>query len=88
MIYHVRTEMRQGLNTCNETEIKADFHFSHYKSMETLSYQSNQSINATVRKNNNFVEANTMYYENFCKVSALPIIQLLRSSIFFFFPQI
>ena len=49
-------------NTCNETEIivQANFQFSHYKSMETLSCHNNQSINATARKNCHFVEANAM----------------------------
>ena len=30
-------------NICSNTEIKANFHFSHYKYMETLSCQSNES---------------------------------------------
>ena len=32
-----------NLNICNETAKIANFHFSHYKSMETLSSHSNQS---------------------------------------------
>ena len=28
---------------CNKTEIKANFHFPHYKSMETLSCHNNQN---------------------------------------------
>ena len=47
-------------NICNKTAIKANFHFSHYKSMETLSGHSNQSAYATAIKNNRFVEANAM----------------------------
>ena len=45
----------------NKTAIKANFHFSHYKSMEPLSCHSNQSAHATaIKKNNTFVEANAM----------------------------
>ena len=48
------------LNTCSETEIKDNFHFSHYKSMETLScYSNRQSIYAAARKKK-IVEANAM----------------------------
>ena len=48
-------------NTCSETAIKANFHFSHCKSMETLSCHSNQSAQASAIKNNAFVEANAMH---------------------------
>ena len=34
----------------NKTAIKANFHFSHYKSMETLSCHSNQNEYATAIK--------------------------------------
>ena len=47
-------------NIHNKTAIKTSFHFSHYKSMETLSCHSNQSAYATAIKNNSFVEANAM----------------------------
>ena len=43
---------------CNKTAIKANFHFSHYKSMKTK--HSHQSAYATAIKNNIFVEANAM----------------------------
>ena len=36
--------------------MNAHFHFSHYKSMETLSCHSNQSAWATAMKNDSFVE--------------------------------
>ena len=42
----------------NETAEIANFHFSHYKSMETESYHSNQSSYLTGTKNYMFVEAN------------------------------
>ena len=44
-------------NICSNTEINADLHFSHYKSMETLSCHNNQSAWATAIKSNLFVEA-------------------------------
>ena len=34
---------KKNLNTCSETAKIANFHFSHYKSMETISFHSNQS---------------------------------------------
>ena len=42
------------------TEINADLHFSHYKSMETLSCHSNESTWATTIKNIIYVEASVM----------------------------
>ena len=60
-----RTTQRKILKTfCqnihNKTAIKVIFHFSHYKSMETLSCHSNQSAYATAIKNNSFVDDNPM----------------------------
>ena len=37
-----------------------NFHFSHYKSMETLSCHSNRSSNLTEIKNITFVEGNVL----------------------------
>ena len=34
---------KKNLNTCSETAKIANFHFSHYKSMETISFHSNQN---------------------------------------------
>ena len=47
-------------NSCSEIAIKSYFHFSHYKSMQTLSCHSNESTWATAIKKINFVEANVM----------------------------
>ena len=47
-------------NTCSAIAIKTYFHFSHYKSVETLSCHSNKNTWETAIKNNNFVEANVM----------------------------
>ena len=44
----------------NEIAIKAYYHFSLYKSMETLSCHSNKSTWATAIKNIIFVEANVI----------------------------
>ena len=42
------------------TEINANFHFSHYKYMENLSCHSSESTLATTIKNIIYVEANVM----------------------------
>ena len=42
------------------TEINANFHFSHYKSMETLSCCSNESTWAITIKNIIYIETNVM----------------------------
>ena len=47
-------------NICCNTEIKANFHFSRYKFMETLSCHSNESTRAMTIKNTVYVEANVM----------------------------
>ena len=46
-------------NIPNDLAEIVDFHFSHYKSMETLSYHSNQSLYPT-EKNITFVEGNIL----------------------------
>ena len=47
-------------NICSNTEINANFHFSHCKSMETLSCHSNEITWATIIKNIIYVETNLM----------------------------
>ena len=49
-------------NIPNDLAEIVDFHFSHYKSRETLSYHSNQSLYPTEIKKNNitFVEGNIL----------------------------
>ena len=44
----------------NETVDISNFHFSHYKSMETISCHSNQSSYPTGIKNITFVEGNVL----------------------------
>ena len=48
------------LNIPNDLAEIVNFHFSHYKSMVTLSCQSNQSSNPTGIKNITFVEGNIL----------------------------
>ena len=43
---------KKSLNICSETAKIANFHFSHYKSMEAISCHSNQSSNPIGTKNN------------------------------------
>ena len=45
-------------NICSEIPIKANFHFSHYTSMEILSCHSNKSTRAKSTRNATFVKAN------------------------------
>ena len=45
-------------NILNDLAEIVNFHFSHYKSMETLNCHSNQSSNPTEMKNISFVEGN------------------------------
>ena len=48
--YSRNISVKRFKNICSNTEINANFHFSHYKSMETLSCHSNDSIWATAIK--------------------------------------
>ena len=48
------------INIPNDLEEIVNYHFSHYKSMETLSYHSNQSFYPTGMKNIIFVEGNIL----------------------------
>ena len=41
--YSRNISVKKNLNICSETAKIANFHFSHYKSMETISCHSNQS---------------------------------------------
>ena len=47
-------------NIPNDLAEIVNFHFSHYKSMETISCHSNQSSYPTEIKNTTFVEANVL----------------------------
>ena len=47
-------------NILNDLAEIVNFHFSHYKSMETISCHSNQSTYPTGIKHINFVEGNVL----------------------------
>ena len=51
---------KKKLNIPNDLAKIVNFHFSHYKSMETLSFHSNQSSYPTKIKNITFVEGNVL----------------------------
>ena len=51
---------KNKINIPNDLAEIVNFHFSHYKSMETLSCHSNQSSYPTKIKNVNFVEGNVL----------------------------
>ena len=53
-------------NISSETAETVNFHFSHYKSMGTISCHSNQSSYLTEIKNTTYIEANVLsMYANF-----------------------
>ena len=58
--YSINISVKKMSDIPNDLVEIVDFHFSHYKSMETLSYHSNQSFYPTEIKNINFVEGNTL----------------------------
>ena len=49
--YSRNISVKKYLNICSETEKIADLHFSHYKSVETISCHSNQSLYPIGTKN-------------------------------------
>ena len=51
---------KKKLNIPNDLAENVNFHFSAYKSMETLSCHSNQSSYPTKKKNITFVEGNVL----------------------------
>ena len=60
--YSINISVKKISNIPNDLAEIVDFHFSHYKSMETLSYHSNQSLYPTEIKKTNitFVEGNIL----------------------------
>ena len=52
--------VKKKSNIPNDLAKIVNFHFSHYKSMETLTCHSNQSSYLTEIKNINFVEGNIL----------------------------
>ena len=59
--YSINISVKKKIsNIPNDLAEIVDFHFSHYKSMETLSCHSNQSSYPTEIKNITFVEGNIL----------------------------
>ena len=70
----------------SNTEINANFHFSHYKYMETLSCHSNESTQATTIKNIIYIEANVMNIN--AKFQLHPPYSFLEEDFLIFFSKI
>ena len=59
--YSINISVRKkNSNISSETAETVNFHFSHYKSMGTISCHSNQSSYSTGIENTTFVEANVL----------------------------
>ena len=58
--YSINISVKKNSNIPNDLADIVNFHFSHYKSMETLSCHSNQSSYPTEIKNITFVEGNVL----------------------------
>ena len=76
--YAINISVKKNSNIPNDLAEIVNFHFSHYKSMETLSCHSNQSSNPTKIKNITFVEGNVKHVKQVCQVSASSSIWFLR----------
>ena len=58
--YSINTSVKKKSNIPNDLAEIVNFHFSHYKSMETVSCHSNQSSYPTKIKNITFVEGKVL----------------------------
>ena len=58
--YSINISVKKNSNILNDLAEIVNFHFSHYKSMGTISCHSNQSSYPTGIKNTTFVEANVL----------------------------
>ena len=58
--YSINISVKKKSNIPDDLAEIVNFHFSHYKSMETLSCHSNQSSYLTEIKNINFVEGKVL----------------------------
>ena len=58
--YSINISVKKFSNIPNDLAEIVNFHFSHYKSMGTISCHSNQSSYATGIKNLTYVEANVL----------------------------
>ena len=60
--YSINISVKKKSNIPNDLAEIVNFHFSHYKSMGTISCHSNQSSYPTGIKNTTYVEANVLIY--------------------------
>ena len=58
--YSINISVKKKSNIPNDLAEIVNFHFSHYKSMGTISCHSNQSSYPTGIKNTTYVEANVL----------------------------
>ena len=58
--YSINISVKKKSNILNDLAEIVNFHFSHYKSMGTISCHSNQSSYPTGIKNTTFVEDNVL----------------------------
>ena len=58
--YSINVSVKKNSNIPNDLAEIVNFHFSHYKSMGTISCHSNQSAYLTEIKNTIYVEANVL----------------------------
>ena len=72
-------------NICSNTEMNTNFHFSHYKSMESLSCHSNESTWAMTIKNIIYVEAKAKKKKVVFTVTCLEKNGSVGRDFFFFF---
>ena len=68
--FSINISVKKKSNIPNDLAKIVNFHFSHYKSMETLSCHSNQSSYPTEIKNITFVEGNVL--SNYAKFRLHP----------------
>ena len=69
--YAINISVKKKSNISNETAETVNFHFSHYKSMGTISCHSNQSSYPTGIKNTIYVEANVINMYSKCQLYPL-----------------
>ena len=69
--------VKKKSNISSETAETVNFHFSHYKSMGTLSCHSNQNSYPTRIKNTTYIEA-TVLLKHVCQVSSSSTLWFLR----------
>ena len=77
--YSINKSVEKNSNISSETAETVNFHFSHYKSMGTISCHSNQSSYPTGIKNTTYIEANVL--SMYAKFWLLPLYGFLEEDI-------